>query len=234
MSALWKCDRFHLCVHHDRIVLLDIEHACHAVLQTQAMLTRIVCKTLRLEPIQIPIAAVRLQLQQLLDPVSSHTERVNSFAMTVPVESMLSASAFFVPDSPVTRPATGRQTSAFLAAVTKTRLKLLTGSLERLIGAIARRRQRCIWAQVAFDFETAQTLVAAFTRLRGIGYVFNDDCLFDSLVLLDFLALHNLFPQWVFGIRDKSPGVHCWVQQDGVVLNDSIKHVRRYTPFLSV
>lgn len=62
----------------------------------------------------------------------------------------------------------------------------------------------------------------------------NNACLFDSLTLINFLAYFGIFPQWIFGVRSDPFAAHCWVQQDGMVFNDSIEHVIRYKPIMVV
>ncbi len=58
-------------------------------------------------------------------------------------------------------------------------------------------------------------------------------CLPNSMLLLELLALHGLGARWVFGVRTFPFEAHCWVEHDGVILNDSIDHVRWYTPILA-
>ncbi|WP_164513656.1 lasso peptide biosynthesis B2 protein [Sphingomonas koreensis] len=55
-------------------------------------------------------------------------------------------------------------------------------------------------------------------------------CLPNSLLLLELLALNGLGARWVFGVRTFPFEAHCWVEHDGVILNDTLDHVRWYTP----
>jgi hypothetical protein len=55
-------------------------------------------------------------------------------------------------------------------------------------------------------------------------------CLPNSMLLLELLALHGLGARWVFGVRTFPFEAHCWVEHEGVILNDTIDHVRWYTP----
>jgi hypothetical protein len=53
-------------------------------------------------------------------------------------------------------------------------------------------------------------------------------CLFDSLALLEFLAYWTLFPAWVFGVSVDPFEAHCWVQQDTLVLCDTVSFSSRW------
>jgi len=77
-------------------------------------------------------------------------------------------------------------------------------------------------------------LVAAFSTLRPFFFSAKDACLFDALSLSEFLAGYGFFPRWVFGVQSRPFGAHCWLQLNGVVLNDSVDHVKRYTPIMVV
>lgn len=58
-------------------------------------------------------------------------------------------------------------------------------------------------------------------------------CLPNSMLLLELLALNGLGARWVFGVRTFPFEAHCWVEHDGVILNDTIDHVRWYTPIVA-
>ncbi|MGK6355674.1 lasso peptide biosynthesis B2 protein [Sphingomonas sp. DT-207] len=59
-------------------------------------------------------------------------------------------------------------------------------------------------------------------------------CLPGSLYLLGFLHRQGIAARWVFGVRTYPFEAHCWVEHQGVVLNDSLEHVRWYTPIVAV
>lgn len=85
----------------------------------------------------------------------------------------------------------------------------------------------------AVSIERLHELVTTFSTLRPFfsrPYV----CLYDSLALLEFLALHEIFPTWVFGVQMEPFGAHCWIQEGDVVLNDSVEAVSQYTPIMAV
>ena len=55
-------------------------------------------------------------------------------------------------------------------------------------------------------------------------------CLPHSLALNAFLQRRECPSQLVFGVRTHPFEAHCWVQSGAVVLNDTLSHVRWYTP----
>ncbi len=75
----------------------------------------------------------------------------------------------------------------------------------------------------------AMALAASFERIRP-WVPRSGRCLPASMLLLRFLKLQGLRADWVFGVRTHPFEAHCWVQHDGVVLNDSLEHVRWFTP----
>jgi hypothetical protein len=86
---------------------------------------------------------------------------------------------------------------------------------------------------VPSEINRVKLLVRCFQWLRPIfprKYL----CLFDSLALLEFLRLNNLFPLWVFGVRSEPFAAHCWVQLGNVVLNDSLAEVTQYVPIMVI
>jgi hypothetical protein len=58
-------------------------------------------------------------------------------------------------------------------------------------------------------------------------------CLFDSLALLEMLALEGIHPQWVFGVRAEPFAAHCWLQMGNVVINDAMDKIVEYKPIMA-
>jgi hypothetical protein len=58
--------------------------------------------------------------------------------------------------------------------------------------------------------------------------------LFDSLALLEFLAVYRFFPRIVFGVVADPFQAHCWLQDDAVVLNDDLERLGKYQPILNM
>lgn len=56
------------------------------------------------------------------------------------------------------------------------------------------------------------------------------ECLVRSALLMRFLQQRGLGADWVFGVRLWPFTAHCWVQLDGVCLNDDVERLTSYTP----
>lgn len=124
--------------------------------------------------------------------------------------------------------------TAFLYASITASWKLRSYSLHRTVRSIQRRRQRHADALPGDrDRDAIRELVAVFHHLRPY-YVRKYLCLFDSLALVEFLALYHLYPKWVFGVRTEPFNSHCWVQEGARVLNDSVESVCGYTPIVAI
>ncbi len=117
-------------------------------------------------------------------------------------------------------------------AVSWTALRLL--SLERVVRRVQRRKERLTPDRRIVDLSVARKYVALYERMRPFVFGARDACLFESLVQLEYLARYGLYPTWVFGVRTTPFGAHCWVQYEGVVFNDTVGHVRGFTPIMAI
>jgi hypothetical protein len=61
-----------------------------------------------------------------------------------------------------------------------------------------------------------------------------DQCLRSSIALTHFLLDGGCCPSLVIGVRFRPFGAHAWVQTEGWVLNDTVDHVKPYTPILVI
>jgi len=82
--------------------------------------------------------------------------------------------------------------------------------------------------------EDVRKWVAAFVRLRPLLFGARDNCLFDSLALIEYLEPLHVSPTWVIGVRVSPFVAHCWLQDGEAVFNDLPGHVRRFTPILVI
>lgn len=121
----------------------------------------------------------------------------------------------------------------FLTATIVASLLLRILPLRTLIALQTRRASRSPRSST-IDIERTRFLIAAFSQLRPLAFSRKDQCLFDSLALLRFLALYGVDATWVFGVRSAPFGAHCWLQVDDVLLNDSIYNVGNYVPIMTV
>lgn len=123
---------------------------------------------------------------------------------------------------------------AFVTAAVFAKFALRFWRFERVIRRVCRRRAKYAAAATLPDIEQARRLVDTFYRLRVFLFASREKCLYDSLAMLEFLARYGFFPGWVFGVRALPFAAHCWVQCGDTVFNDTVEHVRGYTPIMLV
>jgi Transglutaminase-like superfamily len=126
-----------------------------------------------------------------------------------------------------------RNASRMLVAAAKARALLKCCPIEAVVARVKRRKeQQCEGSE--FDLAAARPLVEQFLYLRPLVFTTKDECLFDSLVLIELLARNHLFPVWLFGVATNPFRAHSWVQAGDRVLNDTPERVSRFTPILAV
>jgi hypothetical protein len=138
-----------------------------------------------------------------------------------------------ISDDEAAGPRTG-SVAAFLAASAFAKLALRAWRFERVILRVKRRKAARGPQQGPLDASRARSLVEAFIRYRIYLFSSKDECLYDSLALIEFLARHGIYPDWRFGVQTRPFAAHCWVQQDDVVFNDTVEHVSGFTPIMVV
>lgn len=77
-------------------------------------------------------------------------------------------------------------------------------------------------------------LVRIFRFLRPILYTAKDNCLFDSLALVSFLARFDIYPTWVIGVRTRPFAAHSWVLDGTLLLNEKLETAEEYFPVLAI
>src|SRR5262249_44541619 len=95
------------------------------------------------------------------------------------------------------------------------RTKHISAIVER-----ARSRRKTSKAH-APDLSQVRRWVAIFGRVRP-WYPQPYWCVLEAVALFDFLAARGVFPTWVFGVQAKPFSAHCWLQIDGLLLNDTL------------
>lgn len=82
--------------------------------------------------------------------------------------------------------------------------------------------------------DTLHREVEIFLKLRPLFYKARDHCLYDSLVLLEFLAQVKKFPKLAIGVRSNPFAAHAWVQAEDCLLNDYFHTATHTKPILSI
>ncbi len=116
----------------------------------------------------------------------------------------------------------------FMMEATRSALLLRWRTLAKNVARVTRRRKSAVVSSAAGGHEP---LVRRFASYRS-RFGRTDACLFNSLALLDFLALHGLYPKLVFGVSMRPFQAHCWVQHDCTVLGDTLERVSQFTPII--
>jgi hypothetical protein len=127
-----------------------------------------------------------------------------------------------------------RSVIAFIVASVLAKFVLRFWRFERVIRRVAERKVRRADPSRPLDLARARELIDAFERMRVFLFSSREECLHDSLAVLEFLAWHGVFPSWVFGVRARPFVAHCWVQHAGTVFNDTVEHVTTYVPIMLV
>lgn len=122
----------------------------------------------------------------------------------------------------------------FLLACARAGTALRLRSLQYAVESVRRRKARALRRGAAFDTQRNRELVAIFDRLRPFVFTANDACLFDSLALIEFLAVHGSHPTWVIGVHTHPFTAHSWVQHNELSFNGPVEFLRRFTPILTV
>ena len=128
-----------------------------------------------------------------------------------------------------------RAVLAFIAASVRARLLMRLWPLERIIHRVAARKVAAAARGAgSADLARARQLMEVFGYLRAFLFSHREDCMRDSLAVLEFLGGYGIFPHWVFAVRARPFAAHCWVQHEGVVFNDTAERTGGFTPIMAV
>lgn len=122
-----------------------------------------------------------------------------------------------------------RLARACLRALAQLRL----AGMERIAADLQIRKRRHPAAD-AVDLRATRELTYTYRALRPFFYTVREHCLYDSLVLVHYLAAHAVFPKWVIGVRPNPFAAHSWVQAGPYVLNSPPEYVRSFIPILAI
>jgi hypothetical protein len=116
-----------------------------------------------------------------------------------------------------------------LLAVARSAVRLRWRTLAKTVSHVTQRRRAAVVSNADVRCES---LVQRFVSYR-FRFGKTDACLVNSLALLDFLALHGLYPKLVFGVSMRPFQAHCWVQHEDTVLGDTLERVSQFTPIMA-
>jgi hypothetical protein len=125
-----------------------------------------------------------------------------------------------------------RHGSNFLRAILHTRRLFKTGSFKSIVCEVTAARDRGVYMANP-DRDHERYLTSVFKQCRPL-YNRPFVCLFDCVCLLNFLTLYGFYPSIVFAVIPEPFQAHCWLQEDKLVLNDSLERVNAYTPIMRI
>ncbi|ACY13980.1 lasso peptide biosynthesis B2 protein [Haliangium ochraceum] len=184
-----------------------------------------------------PQASQRVELIDALLEAGLFTRNARSGRPLTPRRAPAPAPASDLTGYPIGRaPAIGaHHTARFIAAATATAARLRWRSLAAIASRLHTRKRRARRPRAgAREGMQVSEIVEVYQRLRPLVFTARERCLYDSLVLLEFLAAQRIFPAWVVGVRLHPFAAHSWVQDGAVVVNDSVANVAAFTPILVV
>ena len=176
-----------------------------------------------------PSTVLGLLLEKGLVTADGSSGKDATFASITPLNGELTAEASV--DLPKMR---AMELYRFISAALTASFILRFRSLDRVVERVRRRNLHRSAHAPPFHAERALQLVAQFASLRPFFFTAKDACLFEALALSEFLSAYGLFPNWVFGVQARPFAAHCWLQQHGFVFNDTVDHVGRFMPIMSV
>jgi hypothetical protein len=123
----------------------------------------------------------------------------------------------------------------FFKAMIVTKSLLKFASMERIVTRVKRRKDRyCAKGGTMPDDERLNELVETYKILKPLFVTVKDQCLFNSLFLIEFLACYRVYPNWYFGVRLNEFYAHCWVQDGNVIYDDFIDNTCQNQPIMAV
>jgi hypothetical protein len=123
---------------------------------------------------------------------------------------------------------------SFFTACAFAKFAMRTWAFERVINRVRQRKATHAPTAAPLDLERVRRLVQAFVHYRVFLFSSRNECLYDSFALLEYLARHGIYADWVFGVQARPFAAHCWVQHGDIVCNDTVEHVSGYTPIMVV
>ena len=125
------------------------------------------------------------------------------------------------------------RTANLARAVLQTKRLMKPSRLRSVVHSLRDKKQALLRRSRA-DIGVARELVSQFMRVRPLLYTARDHCLFDSLVLMQFLMKHGIAATLVFGVATKPFAAHAWVQIETTLLNETVEEASLYRPILVI
>jgi len=98
---------------------------------------------------------------------------------------------------------------------------------------VARRRAARAHRVVTDEARIAE-VIELYRSLKPLAVTVRDECLFNALLCIEFLASYGIYPSWHFGVRLNPFYAHCWVQAGDTVYDDFADTVGQNQPIMAV
>jgi hypothetical protein len=227
------CQHAHTCLASGHIVFLDLEsdkYRCLDLEATAELLPYLHGRTFVI-PDPLPGCASGVDVS----PTLAELQQRNLIAMVPIDQAAPSVEQIALPTRSISAPegdeyhCTAAEACKVFLAVTRSAVMLRLRTLAKTVAHVTQRRDSAVVSRVCVGLET---LIQRFASCRS-RFGRTDACLFNSLALLDFLALHGLYPKLVFGVSMRPFHAHCWVQHEDTVLGDTLERVSQFTPIMA-
>lgn len=107
--------------------------------------------------------------------------------------------------------------------------------IEYTVNRVKRRKERHYAKSNAQpEYERINELVEVYKILKPLFVTVKDECLFNSLFLIEFLACYRVYPSWYFGVRLNEFYAHAWVQGENTIYDDFITSTSQNQPIMTV
>jgi len=227
------CKHAYACVSGGHLVFLDIErdqYLCLDLETTAILLPYLRGRSFLFNDFQPPESATLASISGTL----AQLEQRNLIVSTPFDQATPSVEQIAVPTRSISG-ATGNKDQrtaagacAFILAITRSTVVFRWRTFAKTVAHVTHRRESAAAPRADVGLET---LVQRFASYRS-RFGKTDACLFNSVALLDFLALHGLHPKLVFGVSMRPFQAHCWVQHEDIVLGDTLERVSQFTPIM--
>jgi hypothetical protein len=228
------CEHAHTCLAGRHIVFLDIErdkYLCLDLETTVTLLPHLNGRLLFFEDSLLSECAAWAGVARILAELEQRNLIVQlPLDQTAPrFEQIAPATRSICGATGNKHPRTAAGAGEFILAVTRTAVLLRWRTLAKTVAHVTRRRKSAATSCAGVGPELfVQRFVSYRSRTAK-----TDACLFNSVALLDFLALHGQYPKLVFGVRMRPFQAHCWVQHEDTVLGDTVERVSQFTPIMA-
>ena len=128
-----------------------------------------------------------------------------------------------------------RDITRFLRAYLRTRRAIRFEPFQQITQRIATRKAEATTANTPHcESQKVIEIVSIFDVLRAFTFTARLACLFDSLVLIEYLHQYRIYPLWVIGVRTSPFAAHSWLQYGNQVINGAADFAATFTPVLTL